>query len=142
MEKITDLDLTQNPTAPPLEPVETDVDKFSLHKFNAYKQIIRRLVEEVARMAPSDEQVETQLIIDEERGHYLLFSVGWEAKQREYTPFLHLDVKPDGQVWLQHDGTDLKIALLLIERGVAQKDIVLAFQNPYRRQLMATMVWR
>lgn len=101
-----------------------------------HKAIVRKVVEEIAHMSPSDQQVETQLIVDDEHGHYLLFSVGWENAHREYTPFVHIDVKPDGKVWLQHDGTDLKIALLLVEEGIPKDEIVLAFHAPYRRKLI------
>ncbi len=101
-----------------------------------HKAIVRQLTEEIAAMAPSDERSETQLITDDEHGHYLLFSVGWHESQREYLPFVHLDVRPDAKVYLQHDGTDLRIANLLIERGIPAQEIVLAFQSPRRRLLI------
>lgn len=66
--------------------------------------------------------------MDNERGHYLLFSIGWPNDHREYLPFVHIDVQPSGKVYIQHDGTDLKIALLLVEKGIPKHDIVLAFQ--------------
>ncbi len=87
-------------------------------------------------MTPSGEQSETQLIMDDERGHYLLFSVGWGHNRREYVPFVHLDVRPDAKVHIQHDGTDLKIAERLIEEGIEKQHIVLAFQAPNRRKLI------
>lgn len=102
-----------------------------------YKTIVRKVAEYIASISPSDANVETQLIIDDEHGHYLLYSVGWENDDyREYSSFVHLDVKPDGKVWIQHDGTDLKIALLLVEEGIPKSDIVLGFRAPYRRELM------
>lgn len=105
-----------------------------MEKAIRYKQIIGELVEEIYKMAPSDEVVETQIITDHVHGHYLLFSVGWEKDYREYTPFLHLDVKPDGKVLLQHDGTDLTVAQILTEKGIPPSDIVLAFRAPELRQ--------
>jgi hypothetical protein len=62
--------------------------------------------------------VQTQLITDDDRGHYLLFSVGWEEDNREYAPFLHIDVNNNGRVLIQHDGTDLKVALMLAGKGM------------------------
>jgi len=106
-----------------------------MDKINQYKRIVRTLVEEVAAMAPSDEQVENQLITDNKHGHYLLYSVGWENEDyREYGSFVHIDIKADGKIWIQHDGTDLKLALLLIEQGVPKDDIVLGFRAPFRRE--------
>ena len=107
-----------------------------MDKLKAYRQILRSVVTEIAKMTPSDEQSETQLIMDEERGHYVLFSIGWQNIIREYLPFVHLDLKPDGKVWIQHDGTDLKIALWLVEKGIPKSDIVLAFQSLNRRKLL------
>ncbi len=101
-----------------------------------HRAIVRQLIEEVARMTPSGEQSETQLIMDDERGHYLLFSVGWGHNRREYVPFVHLDVRPDAKVHIQHDGTDLKIAERLVEEGIEKQHIVLAFQAPARRKLI------
>ncbi len=106
-----------------------------MDKIATYKKAVRKVVEEIAGMVPSDEKVETQLIMDDERGHYLCFSVGWEnGDYREHSPFLHIDVKPDGKVWIQHDGTDLKVALLLADEGIPKSDIVLGFRAPFRRK--------
>lgn len=108
-----------------------------MDKVAYYKQIVRKLVQEIGKMVPSDDRVETQIILDDERGHYLLFSVGWENRDyREYSAFLHIDVKSDGKVWIQHDGTDLKVALLLSDEGIPKQDIVLGFRAPFRRNLM------
>ncbi|MBD2413457.1 XisI protein [Nostoc calcicola FACHB-3891] len=35
---------------------------------------------------------------------------------------------------MQHDGTEVGIATLLLEQGVPREDIVLAFHSPYMRQ--------
>ncbi len=107
-----------------------------MDKVIKHKKIVRALVEYIASISPSDEHVATQLITDDEHGHYLLYSVGWETNYREYSAFVHLDVKPDGKVWVQHDGTDLRIALMLVEEGIPKDNIVLGFHTPYRRELV------
>ena len=108
-----------------------------MDKIAKYKKIVRDLMEYIASISPSDEKVETQLIMDAERNHYLLYSVGWEeTNYREYSPFVHIDIKPDGKVWLQHDGTDWIIADWLVERGIFSQDIVIGFQPPQARLLM------
>lgn len=105
-----------------------------MDKLTTHKEIVRRVVTEIARMCPTDEQSETQLITDDEHGHYVLFSIGWYNNKREYLPFVHLDVRPDGQVYVQHDGTDLVIAEWLVQEGIPKSEIVLAFHAPYRRE--------
>ncbi len=107
-----------------------------MDKITKHRNIIRTVVSEIAEMTPSDKNSETQLIMDDERGHYVLFSIGWQDILREYLPFVHIDIKPDGKVWIQHDGTDLKIALWLVDKGIAKQDIVLAFQSRNRRKLL------
>lgn len=107
-----------------------------MDKLTQHKTIVTALVEEIAAMTPSDEKAETQLIMDHERGHYVLFSVGWGYAHREYAPFVHIDVRPDGKIYLQHDGTDLRIAMMLVERGIPKSEIVLAFHAPQRRLLI------
>lgn len=101
-----------------------------------HKRIVRELAEEIAAMTPSDEWSETQLVTDDEHGHYILLSVGWGARYREYLPFVHIDVREDGKVHIQHDGTDLKIAILLYEKGIPKSSIVLAFHDPDSRKLI------
>lgn len=99
-----------------------------------YKAIVKTLVLEIAAMMPEVEDgIENQVIIDDQRGHYLLFSVGWEGKQWHYASYVHVDVKSNGRVWLQHDGTDLRIAEELSKRGIPKSNIVVGFQPPYAR---------
>jgi hypothetical protein len=109
-----------------------------MDKITLYKKIVRDIVSEAAAMLPPEEDgIENQLIIDEERGHYLLFGVGWEREKRYfYATFIHIDVKPNGRVWLQHDGTSLRIADDMVARGIPKTDIVIGFQSPAARKMM------
>lgn len=107
-----------------------------MDRINIYKSIVREVVQSVAALAPSDEFSETQVVLDDERGHYILLDIGWQEKKRTYLPFLHIDVNPDGKVWVQHDGTDLIIAEQLAQKGIPKSDIVLGFRAPHVRPLM------
>ena len=110
-----------------------------MDKVTKYKQIVRRVVEEVAALSPEVEDgIENQLITDDEHGHYLYFGVGW-AKENSgwiYASFIHIDIKADGKVWLQHDGTDLRIADKLEVYGIPKSNIVIGFQAPAVRKYM------
>jgi hypothetical protein len=109
-----------------------------MDKVAEYKAKVRQLVEYVASLSNSEEDgVDYQLITDDEHGHYLYFGVGWENNRHWiYATYVHIDVKPNGKVWLQHDGTDLRIAELLHEKGVPKNDMVIGFQPPYIRETM------
>lgn len=107
-----------------------------MERLKQHQAIVRQLLDEIAQLTPSDQASETQIIMDDTHGHYLLFSVGWSHNRREYLPFVHLDIHPDGKVYIQHDGTDLRIADRLVEAGIDKQHIVLAFQSPNRRKLI------
>ena len=81
-----------------------------------------------------NDPVQTQVIRDHAGGHYLLFSNGWKGTRRVYGCFLHIDLAEDGKVWLQHDGTDLVIAQMLLDEGVPKAELVLAFHHPSMRK--------
>ena len=106
-----------------------------MDKITSHNNIVQKLVEEIGSITnPSFKGIETQVIIDNKKGHYILMSVGWHNRQWHYGSFVHIDVKPDGKVWIQHDGTDLSIAKELIKRGIPQQDIVLGFKSPIERE--------
>jgi hypothetical protein len=109
-----------------------------MDKVKEYKKIVREIVEYVAGLSSAEEDgVDYQLITDDEHGHYLYFGVGWEnGKHWVYATYIHIDVKANGRVWLQHDGTDLRIAELLSKQGIPKSDIVIAFQAPFARKMM------
>ena len=88
--------------------------------------IVRRVFEEVARMTPSEGDLRTELVCDDAAGHYQLGEVGWEGRRRIDNIYLHVDVFDD-RVWLQHDGTNLRLAEWLEREGIPKHNIVLAF---------------
>lgn len=98
-----------------------------------YRQNIQALLSEYGALKPSYGQVELESVVDDERDHYQLLSVGWNGMQRIHGCLFHTDLK-DGKIWIQHDGTEEGIANRLVEMGVPKSDIVLAFQAPYKRR--------
>ena len=97
-----------------------------MEKLN-YPELVHKIIK--ARIA----NLEVQLILDIERNHYLLMLVGWHDKRREYGSLIHIDIKDD-KIWIQSDGTEVGVANELVEAGVPQKDIVLGFKSPFKRQ--------
>ncbi|GBF81366.1 XisI protein [Aphanothece sacrum] len=98
-----------------------------------YRRIIQDLILARLQQQCSPEEVETQAVLDTEGDHYLLLHTGWRGNSRTHGCSIHLDIK-DGKIWIQHDGTEVGIATLLLEQGVPKEDIVLAFHSPYMRQ--------
>jgi hypothetical protein len=106
-------------------------------KIEQYKAIVTALVHEIAKFGftPFDD-VENHIILDNERGHYLFYNSGWHNNRRNYGCYLHLQVRPDGKVVVQHDGTNLKIAEELVKKGISKEDVVLEIQAPYKREMV------
>lgn len=102
-----------------------------------YRSIITELLTNYAN-APAitvgGDQIEEQLILDSERDHYQILTIGWENGKRVYYPVFHLDIR-EGKIWVQEDATDFDLVGELERRGIAKTDIVLAFQPPYKRAL-------
>ncbi|AOY83578.1 MAG: XisI protein [Moorea sp. SIO1G6] len=105
-----------------------------MDKLGKYKSIVRKITIETGKLGERpDDQVKSQIILDDERGHYLLYFNGWRGSKRTYGCYLHIDVSHDGKVWVHYDGTDLRIAEKLVELSIPKSDIVLGFISPIRR---------
>jgi hypothetical protein len=98
-----------------------------------YRQIIQELILQRSQRGVSSKYIETQAILDTECDHYLLLHTGWRENHRTHGCSIHIDIK-DGKIWIQHDGTEVGIATVLVELGVPKEDIVLAFHSPSIRQ--------
>jgi hypothetical protein len=107
------------------------MDKITKYR-NIIKQVLKR--HKSSGSNPKKDR-ETQIIFDDENGHYLLMGVGWDKFKRIHGITIHIDLKGD-KIWIQQDWTDPCVADLLEEMGVPKSDIVLAFHAPYRRKFI------
>jgi len=78
--------------------------------------------------------VESFVIFDEERDHYLLVSLGWAENRRVRRIVLYVRLR-DGKFWIEEDWTENGLATDLLRAGVPREDIVLAVHPPERRPL-------
>lgn len=108
-------------------------------KIKKYQEIVMSVLKRHAELRkkgklPQLSFVETQLLFDTERNHFLLLSIGWEESTSNfiYGVSFHIDIKNE-KVWVQQDNTDSIIVDDLLEGGIPQSDIVLGFLPPYRR---------
>jgi hypothetical protein len=98
-----------------------------------YHDLVRRLIMEYAGYKPSHGQIETEAIIDPERGHYEVMHIGWDGVRRVHGTVIHIDIIGD-KIWIQHDGTSPGVAEELVEAGIPRDAIVLGFHPAYVRQ--------
>lgn len=109
-----------------------------MDKATNYRSIARQLIMELWQGDPEQMgNLRTHLITDDEHGHYLYYTTGHQNKRWVYGATVHIEVRQNGEVWLHHDGTDLVIADMLEERGVATEDLIIGWLTPRERALAA-----
>lgn len=100
---------------------------------NSYRAIVRNLILEYASHKPSHGQINTEAILDDEKGHYEVLHIGWQGHRRVHGIVLHIDIIND-KIWIQYDGTSPGVALELVEAGIPREAIVLGFKPEHVRQ--------
>jgi hypothetical protein len=98
-----------------------------------FPSIVRRIVEHYAQFKSAVGEIETEVIIDETKGHYELMRSGWINGRRVHGSLIHIDIRGD-KIWIQHDGTEEGVANELVAAGVLKDRIVLAFKSPELRK--------
>jgi len=100
-----------------------------------YKEIVRELILDYAKVKPAYGDIKNEVVFDEERGHYELLNIGWDGRRRRvhFTVF-HFDIK-DGKVWLEKNATDWDVGEELVEAGIPREQIVLGLVLPQSRKL-------
>lgn len=100
-----------------------------------YRELVKKLLQEFHDYSNSgkNDGVESELILDRERDHYLWLEVGWQNNKYVYAPFIHIDIK-DGKIWLQRNFTDIDLGEKLIAMGAKKEDIILGLHSPFMRQ--------
>lgn len=103
-----------------------------MDRLEHYRQSIRGFLQQYVDVW-KEEGVETQLVVDSERDHYLLLRVGWEGDSRINHSVFHFDIK-DGKIWVQENNTDVEIDKDFAEMGISKKEIVVGFHHPLMRE--------
>ncbi len=103
-----------------------------MDRLEHYRQSIRKFLDKYVDIW-REKDIETQLVIDSERDHYLLLRVGWEGDKRINYPVFHFDIK-DGKIWVQENNTDVELDKDLEEMGISKKEMVVGFHHPLMRE--------
>jgi hypothetical protein len=102
-----------------------------MDRINEYRQIAREFLEDFV-----ENDTNAQLVFDLERDRYLIVHNEWRDDYRIYGCAMQLDII-EGQIWIQHNSTEIYIDRELVKRGVSPKDIILGFRSPSIRKLLA-----
>lgn len=99
-----------------------------------YQGIIKTVLQNHANYrATLPDGYTSQVIFDDERGHYLVLDFGWSGNKYLHATPIHLSLVVD-KVWIQCDETEEGIATDLMEAGIPKEDIVLGFRYPKIRK--------
>ena len=106
-----------------------------MDKLTEYQNLIKRILSEYVELCKRQPKpdIETVLVMDEERGHYLWLKLGWENGKRVKYITVYVRLR-DGKFWIEEDWTEDGIATDLVRGGVPKEDIVLAFHDPETRK--------
>jgi len=99
-----------------------------MDKVDRYRQIIQRVIEETAVMLSQGNQVTILPVCDPVHDQYLLISLGRQNKRREHAIVFHAQLR-NGQFFIEDDRTEEGIGNILIESGVSEEDINLAWAS-------------
>ena len=110
-------------------------DTSSSLTMSKYRTLIKQLLSEhaVLENGPGSllgqDDMETHILFDEERNHYMLFRTGWWRDRRIRTAGLYVRLT-NGKIWIEEDRTPEGLATDLLAAGVPNEHIVLAFHHP------------
>jgi XisI protein len=104
-------------------------------KLIEYPNLIKRILTEYAELSNRhpNPDIETFLIVNESKAHYILMNLGWQNGERVSGMTVYVRIK-EGRFWVEEDWTEDGIASDLVSAGVPKEDIVLAFHEPRMRQ--------
>ena len=106
-----------------------------MDKLNGYSKLIKRILTEYVELSNRHPNpgIETFLVIDEAKAHYIWMNLGWQNGDRVTTMTVYVRIR-EGRFWIEEDWTEDGIATDLVRAGVPKEDIVLAFHEPKMRQ--------
>lgn len=99
-----------------------------------YRQIVKSIIQKYVELRTSlSDGYDSQVLFDDERGHYLVLDWGWNGDKDLHLKPIHIDLI-DRKIWIQYDNTEEGIVTDLLEAGVKKEDIVLSFFHSKIRQ--------
>lgn len=106
-----------------------------MDKLTEYPKLIEHILTKYVDLCNQNPNpnIETFLIVDEAKAHYIWMNLGWHDGDRITGMTVYVRIR-DGKFWVEEDWTENGIATDLVRAGVPKEDIVLAFHEPKMRQ--------
>ncbi|MFN5863091.1 MAG: XisI protein [Pseudanabaena sp.] len=96
----------------------------------SYQAVIKQVISEYAKLRPSHGNIHLEPIFDDVNSRYALMQFGWDRERRVRGNLIYVSIK-DGKVLIEYDGIVGGITQDLIQRGIPEQDIVLAFLHKF-----------
>lgn len=103
-----------------------------MDKIVKYQNIVAQVLQKhIGLPSPHFPAIKDLLIIDADKRHFILLSMGWHKQNYIHQITFHIEVKPKGQVWIHENRTDVLIDEELVEKGVEAKDLTAGMLEDY-----------
>jgi hypothetical protein len=96
----------------------------------SYQAVIKQVISEYAKLRPSHGNIHLEPIFDDVNSRYALMQFGWDRERRVRGNLIYVSIK-NGKVLIEYDGIEGGITQDLIQRGIPEQDIVLAFLREF-----------
>jgi hypothetical protein len=107
-----------------------------MDRLTELRQLVKAVLHEQTIIPFSYGKIDIETMFDETTDRYAVFMVGWkDTISRTYGSLAHIDII-DGKLWIQRDGTAEGLPNLLMEKGVAKDEIVIAYRTPAEQKFM------
>jgi XisI protein len=97
-----------------------------MDKINQYRQIVKQVVTYYSRLKPSYGNIRLDSVFDEAQDRYGLMQVGWDRGKRVKGNLIYVTLSGE-KVIVEYDGMESGITQDLIDKGIPEEDIILAF---------------
>jgi len=92
----------------------------------SHREIVKEVVFQYAALRPSHGDIRLDAVLDETHDRYALVQVGWDRGRRVRGLLLYITLIDD-KVCIEYDGMEHGIVDDLVQRGLAEEQIVLAY---------------
>jgi hypothetical protein len=106
-----------------------------MDRISQQREIVKLILSEYHRLNLNavESTIDSFLVFDETREHYLLLLMGWRRDERVKTVMIHIRLQ-DAKIWVEEDWTEAGIATDLLREGIEREEIVLGFHQPELRR--------
>ncbi|MEA5535777.1 XisI protein [Crocosphaera sp. XPORK-15E] len=104
-----------------------------MDQLETYRKLLYKNLRKYAQLTENNQQINSMVIVSQDRNHFLLINEGWEGKKHIHACLFHGEIRGE-KIWIYFDGFEESVTEQLIALGIPKGNIVLAFHPPYVRQ--------